>query len=541
MGMSQAEQYQRLDRRNLSHPASEDVPTDYVQVYVPEEDDDVNWPPVIARVRDLDKALAPEHHVNSAPPETKRHSKSVRVPATKSPRSNEKIATRLIALAGLFILIVAIVPFKRLLDSKTESDAVNPSLEMSSPAPNAGLAPSWAGNTANTADAIAEASKPSRSNLPPPLTNNIKPSANMASSVPPLYPPAAKADSVDRWGNPILSANRVNNRTDAPAELIARRPPAIQEGAMPPARVPNNHNLQQPPNGAVEQETNPGEYSTWPNAFTPKADPPYADNGLLRGAPELPAILPGSAPNGFDSTPAIQNKTMVSGGANPQGIENPPRTAANVPPLYYAPRPTTLDSNNENRNVYQDNRNVYQDNRNVYQDNRNAYQADARAADYRRPYDFTPDYRMNSAPTGQNPPNGQNPPLYRQTLAPYSQNPSPYGQNQSPYGQNPSPYGQNPYPYGQNPPPVGRGGAMQQQTPIYNPNQPAPQGYPSNRPGSANPMPNPAAGAVPYDTYPATSANNTTPSTGNSDGFSYPVTENPPARKPYERPRPSIY
>jgi hypothetical protein len=326
--------------------------------------------------------------------------------------------------------------------------------------------------------------------------------------------------------------------------------------------MPKIQNVPNQPNYAVEQEGNHGEYSSWPNNSAPKADPSYADNGLLRGAPELPAILPNSAPDGLDSPAALPSRAMVSGENNPQGIENSPRVT-NTPPLYYPPRSTAPDTANDNRNAYQNaqnNRDVYQNNRDVSQENRGVYQADTRA-DYRRAYDYTPNYRVNPAPTGQNlplyrensaggqylPQGGQNPATYGQNPSPYGQGPSPYGQNSSPYaqtspyGQNPSPYaqtspyGQNPSPYGQVPPAGGRGGAMQPQTPpAYNPNQAAPQAYPTTLPASA-------AGAGAYDAYPRTSASGTNPNTGNPDGFSYPVTENPPARKPYERPRPSIY
>jgi hypothetical protein len=512
LDMNKAEQYQRFDRRDIPRSPSEHVRPDYVQVYVSEEEE-VAWPPVIARVRDLDRIPSTENRPNQISQEKKRDSVSFSVPASVQSKFLQKISSRMIAVAGLIILVVAVIPTMWMRNSGKDETDSQPAWELASPSSSSDTAPSWSGNSAKANDLIANSPKSSRSNNSPLLNDNIKPSADMASSVPPLYPHPSQAEENNRWPpNAYPASNAMGGRTDEPVEQIARRTLPKREPAPAPSRAPQIQNWQQPANTMPERNADQNGYSTWPNQSAPKTDPPYADNGMLRGAPELPAILPGAASERSNLPTENSNRAMVSGGSNPQN---------NVPPLYYPPRTSGYDAGNDYRGPVQDN-------------SRGVYQADTRG-DYRRANNVTPDYRMNPV-VGQNAPvSGQNPPLYRQNAANY-------GQQQLQGVQNPAAYGQNPTAYR---PPVstGRGGAQTAQPPLYNPNRVPVRSNPATQPNSTNPQSYPGTDAGPIDAYPATTAPNNINNSGagTTDGFSYPATENPPARNPYERPRPSIY
>jgi hypothetical protein len=475
--MSKAEPNRCLDTWSMAVPTYEDSKPSRVQFYDSEEDF-VAWPPIIARIRDLDKPLAPEI---SAPAsilvaETKTSPKSIPAKISASSQRHPNISSRWIAFAGIIIFLCAIVPFMHFRDSKSNSDTTSAAWQPGSPAPNADVAPAWPGGTAKKDNLTGKTSSQPLTVLPTSLTNKAKPENSATSGVPPLMPLAEKKESME-----LMSASPLPTKTTTPigvpVERVAALPAQPTTGQTGAYAQPNASELPTPsPQPSVEtyQVTEIGEYSPLPNNR-----PAKAENGQLRSASEYSNNLP-PANAGYNQPQGQPNQPMVSGAGVSAGVADLPQAYPNVPSPY-APPPAAIGSG---------------------YDNRGNYQADARI-DNRRSWQYTPSYRSNSQPD---------------------------------YRTNPSANGTLPLPNRRT------GAMPPQASQQYYPNQPTQQAYPANQPIPSNPLPGAAAGMQPYGggNHPP-AANNNYPGVGNPgvvnpgvvdpNGYHFPAaTENPPIR-----------
>jgi hypothetical protein len=398
------------------------------------DNDNVTWPPVIARIRDLDRPAA----VATAPPgvlaETKTPSVSLRAKISQRQRRNRQMYSRLIALAGIVIVLVAVLPFLRM-HEKSSTDTSSTALQPAPPAPSVGVAPILSGSTASkTAPSEKLASQPpsipSVSPTPPPAAPPTPPAggaprpSGVAAAAPPLSTAIEKQESTLNYGAAGSSpAIKANPQVDLLKEQMATQP-GIRTGEV-----------LQPTNAA--------------------------------GIP-IAAERP--------SSPA--DRVVVQGESCP-----------------WDPNATTVEAPVDNRGLYEaDARARYRSPYNFVPDYRMPPTANGPNA---APYGQNPPInRPNSSPYGQNPATSiQNPVPYAQNPRVNGQNPT-YGQNPGPYGQNPAAYGQNPA-YGQSPASNVRGGTVTPQASPQNaPRQPVPQYYPSANPSlSGNPAPG-TAGAT---------------------------------------------
>jgi hypothetical protein len=510
--MSNAETDRRFAPRSTVVPSYEER-TARVPSYRSEEDQ-VAWPPVIARIRDLDKPAATVGPAPSPAPtaETPPSSNSVVAKPVKTRRVNQNISSRLIALAGVVIFIIAIVPFMHMRDKGTSTETTTVAWPPVPPAPNAGLAPAWPGGGGTTAGPAEKSSSQTLSSPQAALTNNVKPSVSAALSAPLLALPEKKE---------LTAVAPPNPPAIRPQEQIAAKPPTpptITNAAtvIPPA---NSILARQPTGDANHVAEIIGEFDPMPGANPAKADPAKPDNRTPGAAQELSNISLPPMANGLAAPPVSQNQPMVSDTNLPTGTTAPPPANPNVLPTNPAngPRPATVGPGADPRLGY-------------------PMEADVRN-DYRPRYNPLPDYRrpVNSEkppPSGQIPANGQYPPANGQLVPPNAQLPQPnlqYQRNQYPNGQNPN---------GQFPPPNVRGGTMPPQNPTqFNPSQPASSPYPPNQPTPSNPPATAGAwqNGVSYPPPAYNNGPNAVPPTAvnpiNRDGYSIPPTnENPPAR-----------
>ena len=208
--MVSTEQNRRFAPWSTAAPSYEDGTTPYVSSSS-SEDDRVAWPPVIARIRDLDKPVVPA--VPPSSPVAKAHTPTKPLPGQTSTqrRRNQNISSRLIALAGIIIFLVAIVPFMHLRDTKpnTKSDSA---AALSNPAaPKSDSATPLLGGAAANADPAGKTSNRPSSALPVSLTKTAQSAAAAPPSAPPLLPsPDNKASSADLFAGPFptMGTNR---------------------------------------------------------------------------------------------------------------------------------------------------------------------------------------------------------------------------------------------------------------------------------------------------------------------------------------------
>ncbi len=504
--MSKAEQDQCLDPWSTVAPANEDKWSSCDPSYVSEEDE-VVWPPVIARIRDLDKPVVPKAPAPApAPaPVSKTHTvlNSVSVKKSEPQRSSRNISSRLIALAGIIIFLAAIAPFMHLRDRNNKNETADNAWQPTTPGVNAGSNPTWPGGTIDIAQPARKTISQPFSTPPALLTNKDNPPASVTPGAPPLHSLPEKMEAPENSLAKPLPEKTMSSPAVMPTERIASRPAPARADisvqsrpsgiAVPPSRTNAN---------AERVAEVIGEFEPLPYPNPAKVDPSNAENQLLRATPEFSKVSPPSAPAGLRAPPMIPNQPLFSGANPPPAMTNPLPPNPNMP-IPYAPRPTATAPGN---------------------DSHETYQADARGG-YHRSYNYIPDYRLNPAPDYRTntPPNGQLPPLNGQYPPANAQ----YPPANSPY----PPYNR------QIPPPDSRGEATPPQAPLqYYPPQRAPAAYPVNQPVPSNSPSGMAAGAgqyLPaYSNYPsAVPPGTVNPGTGNADGYHVPpMTENPPIR-----------
>ncbi|MCC6124968.1 MAG: hypothetical protein IT426_08400 [Pirellulales bacterium] len=400
------------------------------------DEDRISWPPVIARIRDLDKPVTPSNPaaLPTSAPETRMPLESVR--EKNSPRPSQKFSSRLIAVAGIVIFLLAIVPFLRSRDHKTATETSGTALPSASPAPNAGLAPIWVGGTTSAGDPTGKTSSRPTAVPSASLTNKSESTAAPTPGVPPLLPaPEKKASPESSLVNP-LPPKGMNALADTPKEQIAIQPatqPADVRGdASTPTIIPGINGPAPQPRVEIHQVTEVGEFSPFPKVRAEKVEAANTDRGPFRASPELSNALPPSAPTGLGAPVAMPNQSPGSGGAAMQGMAD-----ANATSPYAPPAATSIPGAVNRENL----------------------QADARN-DVRRRYQYEPDYRRK--PPVESPV----PPSTGQALPPNGPPPSPPG------------------PAGAIPP---------RTPPSYDPNRPAASANPTVQPASSSSLPGTAA------------------------------------------------
>jgi hypothetical protein len=459
--MSKAEKYQGSASMSMGNPAYEYTGNPYVQNQP--EDDRVVWPPVIARIRDLDKptvsakpSLSPIATPASAPistPKVEKPSKPIRNQVAEPRRKNPNVSSRLIALAGIIIFFVAIVPFMHLREDKGNTETADTAWQPTSPVSKAETVQAASG-TIKAAEPAEKAANPSLIASPTTLTSQPKPTTSVVPPTPSLLPVEKKESPETMLANPT-PAKAVAPR-DALKEQMAAQLGTIRAVAPQLPSTFGTPVVGQQPHAEASQVTEMGEFVALPKRPL---------------KPELTNNQPATGANTTNPSTVPQNRPMVSWPNDNQGTNATPMTNPNVSPNL--PPAATVPGNN-----------------------RNIYQADLRN-DPRSSYQYTPDYRLNNQPQYYQPTNTQ----------PTSQ----------PDNRINNPANGNPYPASNM-----RGGVMTSPQPQYNPNQPAaayptnppanhltypPINQPTNQPTVSNPPQGTAVVAGPNGTYPPSAAN----------------------------------
>lgn len=464
------------------------------------EDDKITWPPVIARIRDLDQPAAAAMPSPVVSTNTQTVSNSLREKIVQR-RRNRQIYSRIIALIGIIIVLVGVLPFLRMKE-KSNLDSATTALQPTPPAATASANPA---QPISTASATAPAEKITNQPVPAPtapsLTTNVPATTGIVAAPSASITPDKK-ETVGNVSLPPASAIKVNPAGDIPKEQIAVQgaiQPAVNVGETPIATNPPTLLIPaEKPNLTVDRVVQ-GESCPWdPNAQAPAVEP------RIENRPAYEADARASYRPPYDPIPDYRRGPDSE--PNPATYrQNPPTYGQNPAPYGQTPPPY------QNQTTYDLNSAPYGQNPSNYGQN-------------------PASYSQNQGPYIQSPgSSSQNPALYRQASATsgqnqalYGQNNGAYNQNSAPYGQNRSLYGQNPAPYGQNPQLNMRGGAIPQASPQSVPNQQASPNYPYVNPSlPSNTMPGTTTDAGRQGGAYAPAMNNNYPNAG------YPGTLNP--------------
>jgi hypothetical protein len=281
--MSNAEQNPCLAPRNTVVHPREVGRTPSLQSFN-SDDDHVVWPPIIARIRDLDKPVVPENPPPCPAPETRTPLKSLRAKISAQRRNNQSISSRLIALAGIIIFLVAIVPFMHLRDNKSNSESAGTAMQPTPPAPISDLASPWPGGTATTAESTGKTSSQSLSSPSAELTTKAKSAAGIAPGVPPLLPAPEKKGSLGSLLASPSPAKAANTMIGTPIEQIATQPAAIRAGASAQTNTSGVASPLHRPNVEAEHVVEIiGEYEPLPSAPNSNVSSPYASRPTATG------------------------------------------------------------------------------------------------------------------------------------------------------------------------------------------------------------------------------------------------------------------
>jgi hypothetical protein len=309
--MSKAEQTPCLVPWNMAAPQRGENKPAGIQAFVPDEDC-VVWPPVIARIRDLDLPLIPQNRPSPPVAQSPAPSKFSLLKIADRRRWSQNISSRLIALAGIVIFLAGIVPFMHLRDEQTVTDPADKTSQSITPAPKADLVPSLLGGAAATVEQNKKTSSQLVNTSPASLTTKTPAATAIPPSVPPLLPPPEKKES------PLGLTAKLPEKTPLPpavtaVEQIATAPAAVRAGVSAPTNLPGTPSPLMPPSSGSFQVTEIGEFSPLPNAqpnAPPKIDPTVAD---LRGAPRP----------SYDRVPDYRNNPQMLEQLPPANVRGP--------------------------------------------------------------------------------------------------------------------------------------------------------------------------------------------------------------------------